>query len=207
VRRRSSAGGYFLIDVVVALGLFSFVVLWIYRMFGPTFALYQGITSRLSADEDVRLALDRVARALHETTTASGRLKVYAAADGCSIVYEGCLAFVTARDADCRGAFQLINGAPNWQATLYVWRDTGSKELRLRCESGTTFPTDKWPPPHLEPWVVIGTHVVAARITAQPGGSPRPTSIGISLEEEARAPSAQAPVALFNETVILPQNR
>ncbi len=207
MRRRSGAAGYLLIDVIVALGLFSFVLLAIYQVYGPTFALYQGINNRLSAQQDVRLALDRVARALHETTTAPGRLRVYAVEAGCTGPYDGCLGFVTARDADCTGAFQLIDGAPNWQATLYLWRDTVANELHLRCEPGTTFPAVKWPPPRLEPFVIVGTRVVAASITAHPEGSPRPTSIAIALQEQVPVSSRRAPATLFTETIFLPQNR
>jgi len=207
MKRRSCAAGYFLVDVIVALGLFSFILLSIYQIYGPTFALYQGINSRLSAEQDVRLALDRVARALHETTTGPGRLRVYTVEAGCTGAYDGCLGFVTARDADCAGTFQLIDGAPDWQATLYLWRDTASNELRLRCDPGTTFPAVKWPPPRLEPSVVVGTHVVAASITAHPEGTPRPASIAIVLQEQVLAPSRRAPATLFNETIFMPQNR
>jgi len=207
MKRRSGAAGYFLVDVIVALGLFSFILLSIYQVYGPTFALYQGINSRLSAEQDVRLALDRVARALHETTTAPGRLRVYTVEAGCTGAYDGCLGFVTARDAGCTGTFQLIDGAPNWQATLYLWRNTASNELRLRCDPGTTFPAVKWPPPRLEPSVVVGTHVVAANITAHPEGAPRPASIAIALQEQVSAPSRRAPTTLFNETIFLAQNR
>lgn len=124
MRRLLGEPGYLLVDVIVGIALFGFVLLAIYYVYGPTFALNQGINSRLSAQQDVRLALDRVARSLHETTAAPGRLKVYTEDTGCTGGYEGCIGFVTARDDDCTGTFQLTGGAPNWQATLYLWRGT-----------------------------------------------------------------------------------
>ena len=199
--------GYLLVDVIVGFALFSFILLAIYYVYRPTFALNGRINSQLSAQQDVRLALDRVARALHETTTASGRLKVYTAETGCTGAYEGCVGFITARDDNCAGTFQLIDGAPNWQATLYVWRDTASNELRLRCDGSTTFPTVRWPPRTLTPFVVVGTRVVDAAVTLQPAGAARPTSIAIVLQEQAAAGSRGTPTNFFNETIFLPQNR
>jgi len=207
MRRRSGEAGYLLVDLIMGLALFGFVLLSIYHVYGPTFALYQGINSRLSAQQDVRLALDRVARALHETSTAYGRLRVYPAEAGCAGPYEGCIGFVTARDSNCAGTFQLMNGRPNWQSTLYLWRDVASSELRLRCDPGTTFPAVTWPPPAVEPYVVVGTHVAAATITAQPEVTPHPTSIAIVLQEQVPASSRRAPTNFFNETIFLPQNR
>ncbi len=205
MKRGPCAAGYLLVDVIVGLALFSFVLLAIYYLYGPTFALSRDINDRLSAQQDVRLALDRVARALHETTPAVGRVRVYTPAAGCGGAYEGCLGFVTARAANCTGTFQLIDGAPNWQATLYLWRDVASNELRLRCDPSTTFPAVTWPPRTLEPYAVIGTHVVTASATLQPAGSARPTSIAIVLQEQV--PTSLRRSQLFNETIFLPQNR
>ena len=201
------ADGYLLVDVIVGLALFSFVLLSIYQIYGPTFALSRDINDRLSAQQDIRLALDRVARVLHETTPAFGRLRLYSSEAGCGGAYESCLGFVTAREANCSGTFQLIDGAPNWQATLYLWRDTASNELRLQCDPKTTFPAVTWPPRTLEPYVVIGTHVVAASVTLQPAGDLYPTSIAITLQEQAPTSRRRSPSSLFNETIFLPQNR
>jgi hypothetical protein len=206
VTQPSRQEGYFLVDVIVGLGLLGFVLLSIYYVYGPTFSLYQHINGRLGGQQDVRLAVDRVARALHETSAAYGRLRVYSPAAGCAEAYEGCVGFVTARDTNCSGAFRLIDGRPDWQATLYLWRDTASNELRLRCDPTTTFPVTRWPPPTLEAFRVIGRHVVAASVTLQPVDSPRPAAIGISLQEQAPA-SSRGPLDLFNETIFLPQNR
>src|SRR4029077_15963748 len=94
--------------------------------------------------------------ALHETSIAYGRLRVYTSEAGCAGAYEGCIGFVTARDGKCSGTFQLMDGRPNWQATLYLWRDVASNELRLYCDPETTVPVIAWPPPTFEPSAVVG---------------------------------------------------
>ena len=207
MRRLSGEMGYLLVDVIVGLGLFGFVLLSIYHLYDPTFALSQDINDRLSTQQDIRLAVDRVARALHETTSAYGRLRVYPAEAGCAGAYEGCIGFVTARDAACTGAFQLIGGAPNWQAVLYMWRDTASNELRMRCDPGTTFPTIDWPPPVLVPYAVIGTHVAAASVTLEPADRLSPRAIAIALQEQVPTSRPRSPATVFNQTIFLPQNR
>ncbi len=207
MRRRSCEAGYLLVDVIMGLVLFGFVLLSIYEIYRPTFSLYQGINSRLSAQQDVRLALDRVARALHKTSTAYGRLRVYSPEAGCAGTYEGCVGFVTARDTDCTGAFQLVDGTPNWQATLYLWRDVASNELRLRCDPTTTFPVAPWPPPVVAPYTVLGTHVVSISVTPEPEGSRRPSAVAIALQEQSETPLRRSPATFFNKTIFLPQNR
>jgi type II secretory pathway pseudopilin PulG len=205
MRRRSTSAGYSLIDITVALMLMGIVFLSIYALYRPTFALSRDISGRLAAQQDIRLALDRLARALHETTMSFGRMRVYTPEAGCAAPYEGCIGFVTARDAGCAGSFQLVGGAPNWQATIYVWRDTSSNELRWRCDPSTTFPVTTWPPPALEPYSVIGTKVVATSFTLEPSESPAPTSVAIAVEEQVPSRSP-LPETLYNRTVFALQN-
>ena len=207
MRHLSEEGGYLLVDVIVGLALFGLVLLSIYQLYVPTFVLYRNINDQLSAQQDARLVLDRVARALRETTSAYGRLRVYPGESGCTGAHEGCIGFVTARDGNCTGTFQLIDGAPNWQATLYLWRDTRSQELRLSCDPSTTFPAGNWPPPALEPYVVIGTHLAGVSVVLQPEGSPRPAAIGIALQEQTPTSLHRSPTMVLNETVFLPKNR
>lgn len=200
--------GYSIVDVLVGPVLLALVVLSIYQLYIPTFRLSQNVHEGLEAQQGVRLAIDRVARALHETSTAFGRMRLYAAESGCSGAYEGCIGFVTARDA-CVGAFRLVGGAPDWQATVYVWRDTSSNELRLRCDASSAFPARAWPPA-LEPYTVIGTKVVAASFTLQPAESQIPTAIAMALQEQASTssrPASRYHTSSFNRTVFLPQNR
>jgi hypothetical protein len=206
--RQAPERGYILMDIIVGFVLFGLVLLIIYQLYISTFLVYQNVNDRLAVQQGVRLALDRIAAALHETTLAFGRVRVYAARDGCTDAYEGCIGFVTAREGQCTGIFQLVNGAPDWRAVIYVWRDTASHELRLRCEEGVTFPVETWPP-RPGPYAVIGTHVAAAAFTLQPGGDPTPTSVTVALEEEAPTASGVASgsaVHAFSQTVFMPQN-
>jgi hypothetical protein len=206
MKRLASKQGYFLVDVIVGLALFGFVLLSIYYLYTPTFVLSQHIDEQLVAQQDVRLALDRVSRAMHETTSAFGRMRAYSAESGCVGMYDGCIGFVTARDAMCTGAFHLIGGAPDWQATMYLWRDTASNELRLRCDPTTTFPSVTWPPPTLVPYVVVGTHIVAASITFRPSGSPNPTALSVALQEQISTSSRRYQKSFFSRTIFSPQN-
>lgn len=204
--RLRSERGYSIVDVVVGLVLLALVMLPIYGLYRSTFTLARSIHDGLEAQQDVRLGLDRVSRALHETTTAFGRARVYAPEAGCSGSFEGCIGFVTAREA-CTGSFRLIGGAPDWQATIYVWRDTLANELRLRCDAASTFPVEAWPP-SLEPNTVIGTRVVAASFALQPAHGPAPASIAVALREQASArPTSRYRSSSFNRTVFLPRNR
>ena len=206
MRPRRADAGYAIVDVVMGLVLFGLVIVAIYQIFIPAFALSHHINGRLAAQQDVRLAVDRVARQLHETTLDFGRLRVYSADAGCIGAYQGCIGFVTAHSA-CSGPFTLLNGAPDWQATIYIWRDTATDELRTRCNPATAFPGIQWPP-ILAPYAVIGRQVVAASFTLLPEGSAQPTAIAMALEEQIATgsrPGLQS--TFFNQTVFVPENR
>ncbi len=207
MKNLSGAQGYSLIDLTVGLLLLGIVLLSVYALYRPTFTLSRDLGEQLAAQQDVRLATDRVARAIQESTTGFGRLMIYPAQDGCARVYEGCIGFVTARADTCAGTFHLVGGAPDWQATIYVWRDVVSNELRLRCDTTTTFPAETWPPPALEPFTVIGTRVIAASFALEPPDSPTPTSVAIKLEERvSHLPRGRGSKTLVNRTVIVPRN-
>ena len=205
--RLGESDGYSLIDVTVGLLLLGIVLLSVYTLYRPTFTLSRGISAQLAAQQDLRLATDRLARAMHETTMAFGRLKIYSAETGCAVTYEGCIGFVTARDTDCAGTFHLVAGAPDWQAIIYVWRNVASNELRLRCDTTTTFPAETWPPLPLQPYTVIGTRIVAASFVLEPPGSLEPTSVALMLEEQvANPPRSRGPLTLVHRTVFAPVN-
>lgn len=198
VWRRGQAG-YTVVDLVMGLTLLGLVMLVLYQVFLPTFALSRNTDERLDRQQDVRLAIDRLARLLHETTVLPQRTVIYTT--GCSDAYEGCIGFPTARPA-CAGPFQLSGGFPLWQATIYVWRDVASSELRLRCDTTTTIPSATWPP-MLTPFEVVARHVVHASFARQGNG------IEIRLREQA--PLSARGVYRYqhefsNQTVFVPQN-
>ncbi len=194
----------------MGLVLFSLVILTLYQVFIPTLVLSSNTTERLERQQDVRLAIDRLARELHETTLA--RLTIYTA--GCTGAYEGCIGYVTARcdtSSSCLGAltsscsgpyFQTPNGFPEWQATIYVWRDTGSNELRRRCDTTTTFPSSTWPPP-------LTSFTVVARQIDQAAFTLLATGVQISVRERAATASRSSrryQTEFLNRTVFVPQN-
>ena len=197
--------GHTLVDVIAGVVLMALVIFSLYQVFIPTFALSRNSSERLVRQQDVRLALDRLARDVHET--AANRITVYGTGNGCIGSYQGCMALVTPR-TNCSDGFQLTTGFPSWQATIYIWRDTASNELRRRCDTTTTFGAGTWPPT-LTPYTVIGTSIVEAAFTLEPAGSPSPTSLAIVLREQAAsAPQSRRYQTEFqNQTVFLPQNR
>ncbi len=197
--------GHTLVDVVAGVVLLTLVIFALYHVFIPTFALSRNSGERLERQQDVRLAIDRVERDVHET--AANRITVYSAGNGCTGAYQGCVAFVTPR-TNCSDGFQISTGFPNWQATIYVWRDVAANELRRRCDTSTTFPAGLWPPT-LTPYTVIGTGIVEATFTLEPAGSPSPTSLAVALRERAATAgrSRSYQTEFYNQTIFLPQNR
>lgn len=205
---RRTEQGYSIVDLMVAVTLLSLVLIVVYQVFIPAFALSRNTDERLNRQQDVRLALDRLARDMHESTAALGRLRVYSPGMGCTGSYEGCIGFVTARDG-CTGDFALIGGSPNWQATIYVWRDVAANELRRRCDTPPSpvfpvFPVTAWPPPTLAPYTVMGREIVAAAITPVANG------VQINLRERAvtaAGSSRRYQTEFYNQTVFVPLNR
>lgn len=198
--RRRWEQGYSSVDVIMGIVLLSLVILTVYRVFIPAFALSRNTDERLARQQDVRLAIDRLARELHETTLSQSRLVVYSA--GCTGAYQGCIGYATARTG-CTGSFQLINGSPNWQAVIYVWRDTATNELRRRCDTAMTFPALSWPP-SLTPHDVVATEVIQAGFALVSGG------VEIRLRERAPISSRSSyryQTEFVNQTVFVPQNR
>lgn len=194
--------GYALVDAVTGFVLFALSLVSIYQVFIPTFALWRNSDERIVRQQDVRLVIDRLARDLHETTTSFGRLKVYTAAEGCTGAYEGCIGFVTARDNTCAGVFQVApSGDPNWQATIYVWRDVASNTLQRRCVPGTISPAGTWPAQPSS--LVIGWRVIQTSFALQSGG------IVLSVREQASTasrPTYRYQTTFFTRTIFLPLN-
>jgi len=208
--KRPAEAGVVLVDLVVGLVFFGFVLGAVYQLFVHAFAFSHTTDEQLAAQQDLRLAIDRVARQLHETTLTVGRVRVYTAQAGCTDEYQACIGFVTARGSDCLGPFQLQNGVPDWLATIYVWRDTSTDELRSRCDSSTGFPAGRWPPPLLTPYTLIGTHIIGASFMLLPSGSPAPTAVAVEFEEDLVKTARPVPAdedTSVNQTIFVPANR
>ncbi len=203
--------GYSSVDVIMGMVLFSLVILTLYQVFLPTLALSRNTGERLARQQDVRLTLDRLARELHETTMA--RVTIYDCTGGGR---NECIGYVTARDATCGGTFRLVDGQPYWQATIYVWRDTASNELRRHCDTSSAFAVSSWPPPNLAPFTVIGTGVAEASGSnptfafVRPPGRPSDPAIAVAIalrEQAVTVSRARYQTEFLNQTVFVPQNR
>ncbi len=201
--------GYSAVDVVTGMVLLALSMVSLYQVMIPSFALWRNSDERIARQQDVRLAIDRLSRDLHESTLSLGRLRVYNCAGPSTNQNCSALGFATARDSQCGGAFQLTeSGEPNWQAVFYVWLDTGTNELRRYCDTSTTLPAVVLPSP-LTPFDVVGRHLVLAAFTLQPVGSPNPRSVAIALQEQATTasrPTYRYQTNFYNETVFLPMN-
>jgi hypothetical protein len=204
--------GSSMFDVLVAISLFALIIGALWRGFIPTMTFSTIMHFRLGAQQDVRLALDRVARQIHESSLI--RLQTYVAtcpAGGCPSetgpgcpVDNGCVAFSSARPA-CVGSFQLLNAKPNWQAVVYLWWDRPTQTVRMYCDVTTTLPPGTWP--DTSAWTTyqtIGRQITATSFVIQRDASLKPQSVQISYTEQI--PGKQYERSFSNETGYLPQN-
>ncbi len=124
-------GGFAAVDVIVALAVSTLVMVGIYQVFVPVLLFARSSNDRLAVQQDVRLAMDRMARDLRESQMAVSRLRVYGVT---------AIGLVTARPG-CSGPFQVDagSGTPDWQAVIYIVRDAPSGELRRYCDTTSTF--------------------------------------------------------------------
>jgi hypothetical protein len=103
----------------------------IYQVFVPVLLFARSSNDRLGVQQDVRLAMDRMARDLRESQMAVSRLRVYGGT---------AIGLVTARPG-CSGPFQVDagSGKPDWRAVIYIVRHAASGELRRYCDTTSTF--------------------------------------------------------------------
>lgn len=204
--------GSTLLDVLVAASIFTLIIGSVWRGFIPALTVSTVMHSRLAAQQDVRLALDRVARQIHETSLI--RLQTYVTScpsSGCPSetgpgcpVDNGCVAFSSARPA-CVGSFQLLNAKPNWQAAVYLWWDRSSQTVRMFCDATATLPAGTWP--DTSSWFTyqtVGSQITAARFILQRDASFKPVSLQVSYTEQI--PGSRYQRSFSNETGYLPQN-
>jgi hypothetical protein len=121
-----------MIDLVASMAIFALVTAGVYQVFIPFLKMAQSTSERLAVQQDARLAMDRIARDLRESTVAVGRFQVYGGGTA--------IGLVSARPS-CTGAFTVdaISGRPLWQAMIYVVRDAASEEIRAYCDTASTF--------------------------------------------------------------------
>lgn len=205
--------GYSAADAVTGLVLLTLTIVSLYQVMIPSFALWRNSDERIARQQDVRLALDRLARSLHESSVAFGFLRGY----NCSgpSQNENCTAigFVTARE-NCTGQFRYTGaGTPNWQAAVYIWWDATSGELRQYCAVGSNpAPTL---PLGLSPFTIVGQQLSQVSFTLCNPCSPvtpstSPVALAVALEERATTatrPTYRYQTNFFNQTIFLPVNR
>lgn len=186
--------GYALADLVVGMAVFALVLAGVYQVFIPVLRFAASARERLAVQQDVRLAVDRMARDLRESTMSTGRLQVYPG--GTSI------GLVTAR-AGCSGAFSVdpATGKPRWQATIYIVLDPATGEVRRYCDPTTTFTAAT--PVTGGPYLVLARNVqaLAFAIARDPATG---NEIGVTVTLHERTPRGDADRHIRTEFV--PQN-
>jgi type II secretory pathway pseudopilin PulG len=178
-----------MIDLVAAMAIFAVVTAGIYQVFIPFLKMARSTSERLAVQQDARLAMDRMARDLRETTAALGRFQVYGGGTAVGLV--------SARPS-CTGAFTVdaTSGRPLWQAMIYIVRDAPSEEVRAYCDAASTFAAAA--PVTTGPHRVLAANVQALTFTQSGTGD----SVTIELHE--RTPRGDADRHIRTEFV--PQN-
>ncbi len=176
-----------LIDLMAGMAIFALATAGIYQVFIPFLKMARSTNERLAVQQDVRLAMDRMARDLREATAA--RLVVYGG--GASI------GFVSARPG-CTGAFTVdaVSGRPLWQAMVYIVRDAPSEEVRAYCDTTSTFAAAA--PVTGGAFRVLADNVQALTFTQSP------TLDSVTIELHERTPRGDADRHIRTEFV--PQN-
>jgi len=186
--------GYALADLVVGMAVFALVLVGVYQVFVPVLRFAASASERLAVQQDVRLAVDRMARDLRESAMSAGRLEIYAGG--------AAIGLATAR-ANCSGDFSVdgATGKPRWQAVIYIVFDQASGEVRRYCDSTTTFTAAS--PPTAGPYQVLARNVqaLAFAIARDPITG---NEIGVTVTLHERTPRGDADRHIRTEFV--PQN-
>jgi hypothetical protein len=180
-----------MIDLMASMAIFALVTAGIYQVFIPFLKMARSTNERLAVQQDTRLAMDRMARDLRESTAATGRLRVYPSGTA--------IGFVSAR-SNCTGAFTVVasTGRPDWQAVVYIVLDAPSGEVRGYCDT----PPLLWPD-DTSPVTSGAFRVLAANVQALTfAQSPSFDSVTIELHE--RTPRGDAD--RYIRTEFVPQN-
>jgi len=174
-----------MVDLVVGMAVFALVTAGVYQVFIPVLKFAHSTNERLSVQQDVRLAMDRMARDMRESDMS--RLQVYPGGTA--------IGLVTAR-AGCSGAFTVdaASGRPLWQAMVYIVRDAPSGEVRRYCDTASPFYAPA--PVTSGPYRVLAGNVQALTFTLNAD------SVTIDLHE--RTPRGDA--ERYIRTEFVPQN-
>lgn len=175
-----------MIDLVTSMAIFALVTAGVYQVFIPFLKMASSTNERLAVQQDVRLAMDRIARDLRESTAALGRFRIYGGGTA--------IGAVSARPT-CTGAFTIdeASGRPLWQAMVYIVRDAPSEEVRAYCDTTSTFAAAA--PVTTGPYRVLADNVQALAFTQGATGD----SVTIELHE--RTPRGDADRYLRTEFV------
>lgn len=186
--------GYALADLVVGMAVFALVLAGVYQVFIPVLRFAASVNERLAVQQDVRLAVDRMARDLRESAMSTGRLEVYPGG--------AAIGLVTAR-ASCSGDFSVdpSTGEPRWQAVIYLFLDQASGEVRRYCDPTTTFTAAS--PVTAGPFEVLARNVqvLAFAITRDPATG---NEIGVTVTLHERTPRGDAD--RYIRTEFVPRN-
>lgn len=177
-----------MVDLVVSMAVFALVTAGVFQVFVPFLKMARSTNERLAVQQDVRLAMDRMARDLRETTVPG------------LVVYPGGTAIgLKSARPNCNGAFTVgaVSGSPLWQASIYIVRDAASQEVRAYCDTTSTFPAAV-APVTTGPFRVLADNVQALSFTQ----SPSLDSVTIELHE--RTPRGDAD--RYIRTEFVPQN-
>lgn len=179
-----------MVDLMASMAIFALVTAGIYQVFIPFLKMARSTTERLAVQQDVRLAMDRMARDLRESTVA--RLRVYPGGTA--------IGFVSAR-ANCTGAFSVVasTGVPDWQAVVYIVLDAPSGEVRAYCDTPSLLWPDDTAPVTSGAFRVLADNVQALTFAQ----SPSPFD-SVTIELHERTPRGDAD--RYIRTEFVPQN-
>lgn len=134
--RLDGRSGATLLEVVMALAILSIVLGSIYGVFVLAVKRAEHAQARAKIQQETRVAIDRIARELRETSRDPAAVQFYnTACTGCAI------GFRTARDAAGNFVVEMNNmlptyGQPQWQGVVYLYRDGAM--LKRHADYSTT---------------------------------------------------------------------
>ena len=181
-RSNGASRGFLFIDLMVGMAVFTLVLVGIYQVFIPVLKFARSTNERLSVQQDVRLAMDRMARDVRESTMAR-RVQVYAGGTA--------IGLATTR-ANCTGSFTIDqpSGRSYWQGVIYIVFDAASGEVRRYCDTSTTFPAAA--PVTAGPYTTLARNVRSLTFTlTNRNVDARPDVVTIDLEEQTPRGDAQ----------------